>query len=117
MRRSGTDTLVGQSVRRENPFDDLDLQESLLRDIYSYGFEKPCQAHSGTSKIATFVIGAIQRIDYSNHNCKALILAPTCKSAQQIHKVPVHRGPDAERCPNLREECFGAYEKCPGDQS
>ena len=43
--------------------------------------------HSGTDKIATFVIGALQRIDYSNHNCQALILAPTCKLAQQIQKV------------------------------
>jgi len=58
-------------------FDDLDLQEGLLRGIYSYGFEKPSaiqqrairpvldgrdtigQAQSGTGKAATFVIGAL----------------------------------------------------------
>merc|ERR1712048_1128825 len=62
-------------------FDDLDLQEGLLRGIYSYGFEPPSaiqqrgirpildgrdtigQAQSGTGKTATFVIGSLQRID------------------------------------------------------
>ena len=86
-------------------FDDLDLQEGLLRGIYSYGFERPSaiqqrgirpvlegrdtigQAQSGTGKTATFVIGALQRIDYGNHQAQALILAPTRELAQQIHKV------------------------------
>eukprot|EP00438_Fugacium_kawagutii_P028303 Skav219878 [mRNA] locus=scaffold777:284437:304008:+ [translate_table: standard] len=68
--------------------------------IYSYGFEKPSaiqqrgikpildgrdtigQAHQicklrGTGKTATFVIGALQRIDYSMNRCQALMLAPT----------------------------------------
>merc|ERR1712157_273895 len=76
-------------------FDDLDLQEGLLRGIYSYGFEKPSaiqqraikpvidgrdtigQAQSGTGKTATFVVGALQNIDTSLHQTQALILAPT----------------------------------------
>ena len=76
-------------------FDDLDLQEGLLRGIYSYGFEKPSaiqqrgirpvldgrdtidQAQSGTGKTATFVIGSLQRIDYSLSAYQALTLAPT----------------------------------------
>jgi len=91
-------------------FDDLELQEGLLRGIYSYGFERPSaiqqrgirpvldgrdtigQAQSGTGKTATFVIGALQRIDYSNHQCQALILAPTRELAQQIHKVVLALG-------------------------
>jgi len=91
-------------------FDDLDLQEGLLRGIYSYGFERPSaiqqrgirpvldgrdtigQAQSGTGKTATFVIGALQRIDYENHQCQALILAPTRELAQQIHKVVLALG-------------------------
>jgi translation initiation factor 4A len=91
-------------------FDDLDLQEGLLRGIYSYGFERPSaiqqrgirpvldgrdtigQAQSGTGKTATFVIGALQRIDYDNHQCQALILAPTRELAQQIHKVVLALG-------------------------
>jgi len=91
-------------------FDDLDLQEGLLRGIYSYGFEKPSaiqqrairpvldgrdtigQAQSGTGKTATFVIGALQRIDYGLKACQTLILAPTRELANQIHKVVLALG-------------------------
>jgi len=86
-------------------FDDYDLNENLLRGIYSYGFEKPSaiqqrgikplldgrdtigQAQSGTGKTATFAIGVLQRIDYGLHSCQALILAPTRELANQIQKV------------------------------
>jgi len=91
-------------------FDDLELQEGLLRGIYSYGFEKPSaiqqrairpviegrdtigQAQSGTGKTATFVIGALQRMDFDARACQALILAPTRELAQQIHKVVLALG-------------------------
>jgi translation initiation factor 4A len=91
-------------------FDDLDLQEGLLRGIYSYGFERPSaiqqrgirpildgrdtigQAQSGTGKTATFVIGALQRIEYEKKDCQALILAPTRELAQQIQKVVLALG-------------------------
>jgi translation initiation factor 4A len=91
-------------------FDDLDLQEGLLRGIYSYGFEKPSaiqqrairpvldgrdtigQAQSGTGKTATVVIGSLQRVDYGLKACQALILAPTRELAQQIHKVVLALG-------------------------
>jgi len=91
-------------------FDDLDLQEGLLRGIYSYGFEKPSaiqqrgikpvldgrdtigQAQSGTGKTATFVVGALQRIDYDKRDCQALLLAPTRELAQQIQKVALALG-------------------------
>jgi len=86
-------------------FDDYDLNENLLRGIYSYGFEKPSaiqqrgikplldgrdtigQAQSGTGKTATFAIGVLQRIDYKHDACQALILAPTRELANQIQKV------------------------------
>jgi translation initiation factor 4A len=91
-------------------FDDLDLQEGLLRGIYSYGFEKPSaiqqrailpvldgrdtigQAQSGTGKTATFVIGSLQRVAFDNATCQALMLAPTRELAQQIHKVVLAMG-------------------------
>ena len=86
-------------------FDDLDLNEDLLRGIYSYGFEKPSaiqqrairpllsgrdtigQAQSGTGKTGAFVIGCLQKIDLSQRVCQALILAPTRELAQQIMRV------------------------------
>merc|ERR1712084_99747 len=91
-------------------FDDYDLNENLLRGIYSYGFEKPSeiqqrgikpmldgrdtigQAQSGTGKTATFVIGSLQRIDYELSACQALILAPTRELANQIQKVALALG-------------------------
>jgi len=91
-------------------FDDYDLNENLLRGIYSYGFEKPSaiqqrgikpildgrdtigQAQSGTGKTATFVIGCLQRIDFQIHQCQALILAPTRELANQIQKVAIALG-------------------------
>jgi len=91
-------------------FDDYDLDENLLRGIYSYGFEKPSaiqqrgikpildgrdtigQAQSGTGKTATFVIGVLQRIDFGLRACQALILAPTRELANQIQKVALALG-------------------------
>jgi len=91
-------------------FDDYDLDENLLRGIYSYGFEKPSaiqqrgikpildgrdtigQAQSGTGKTATFVIGCLQRIDVGLKATQALILAPTRELANQIQKVALALG-------------------------
>mmetsp|Transcript_167952 Transcript_167952/g.297517 ORF Transcript_167952/g.297517 Transcript_167952/m.297517 type:complete len:394 (+) Transcript_167952:129-1310(+) len=91
-------------------FDDLDLQEELLRGIYSYGFEKPSaiqqrairpmmdgrdtigQAQSGTGKTATFVIGSLQQIDFSLKKCQCLMLAPTRELAAQNAKVVLALG-------------------------
>jgi len=104
--------------RRENyeyvpveSFDDFDLGENLLRGIYSYGFEKPSaiqqrgirpvidgrdfigQAQSGTGKTGCFVIGLLQRIDWSCRTTpQALILAPTRELAHQIQKVVLALG-------------------------
>lgn len=86
-------------------FDNMSLREELLRGIYAYGFEKPsgiqqraiiplakghdviAQAQSGTGKTATFTVGILQRLDLTNPECQALILAPTRELAQQIQKV------------------------------
>jgi len=91
-------------------FDDYDLNENLLRGIYSYGFEKPSaiqqrgikpildgrdtigQAQSGTGKTAAFAIGCLQRLDVNHKACQALILAPTRELAQQIQKVALALG-------------------------
>jgi len=91
-------------------FDDYDLNENLLRGIYSYGFEKPSaiqqrgikpildgrdtigQAQSGTGKTATFVVGLLQRIDIELKQTQGLILAPTRELANQIQKVALALG-------------------------
>jgi len=91
-------------------FDNMGLQEDLLRGIYAYGFEKPsaiqqraimplskgldliAQAQSGTGKTATFTIGILHALDFSLTEAQALILAPTRELAQQIQKVVLALG-------------------------
>ncbi|MES1911172.1 MAG: translation initiation factor eIF4A, variant 2 [Cercozoa sp. M6MM] len=86
-------------------FDDMNLKDTLLRSIYTYGFEKPsaiqsrailpvvsgrdviAQAQSGTGKTATFSISALQLVDESIKECQFLILAPTRELATQIYDV------------------------------
>jgi len=106
----GVTVTVSENYPIFESFDDYDLDENLLRGIYSYGFGKPSalqqrgikplldgrdtigQAQSGTCKTATFTIGCLQRIDYRNTNCQALILVPTRELAIGIHKVALTLG-------------------------
>lgn len=91
-------------------FDDMNLDEKLLRGIYAYGFEKPsaiqqraimpcisgrdviAQAQSGTGKTATFTISILQAVDVSLKQVQALVIAPTRELAQQIQKVVMALG-------------------------
>lgn len=86
-------------------FDEMDLDDNLLRGIYAYGFERPsviqqraivpcirgldviAQAQSGTGKTATFAISILQKIDFRYNKTQALVIAPTRELAQQIQKV------------------------------
>ena len=91
-------------------FDDMDLDDSILRGVYSHGFERPSaiqqrairplmlghdvigQSQSGTGKTAAFGIGSLSRIDFSRVRCQALLLAPTRELAMQNQKVCVALG-------------------------
>jgi translation initiation factor 4A len=86
-------------------FDEMGLNENILRGIYSYGFEKPstiqqigivpmmagkdiiAQAQSGTGKTGTFTISILHRIKYEELVPQALVIVPTRELAQQIKKV------------------------------
>lgn len=87
-------------------WDDIeDLKESLLRGIYSHGFETPspiqkqaimpmidgkdvvAQAQSGTGKTGAFSVSTLQIIDTNIKKTQALIMAPTRELAMQIHGV------------------------------
>ncbi|KAF9029197.1 translation initiation factor eIF4A [Haplosporangium bisporale] len=103
-------------------FDNMNLSPELLRGIYAYGFERPssiqqrailpvvkghdviAQAQSGTGKTATFSISALQKLDLSNPQCQALILAPTRELAQQIQKVVIALGHACIGGTNVRED-------------
>jgi len=88
-----------------NSWDDLEIKNSLLRGIYSYGFENPspiqkrgilpfiskndliAQAQSGTGKTGCFTIGTLQNINEEVNNIQAIILSPTRELAIQIKSV------------------------------
>lgn len=86
-------------------FEDMNLKRSILRGIFSYGYEKPspiqskaipkiisgsdilAQAQSGTGKTATFSISVLQNIDEANENVQAIIMSPTRELTEQIYTV------------------------------
>ena len=88
-----------------NNWDELYLDPNILRGIFAYGFEKPspiqqraikpiiegkdviAQAQSGTGKTATFVIGALQKINLASRTTQVLILSPTRELTTQTAKV------------------------------
>ena len=83
----------------------LDIKTSLLRGIYSYGFEKPspiqkyaisplfakkdiiAQAQSGTGKTGCFAIGILQLIDLTKNETQAMIISPTRELSIQTKEV------------------------------
>lgn len=88
-----------------NSFDEMGLKESLLRGIYSFGFETPStiqqngivplvqggdligQAQSGTGKTGAFSIGLLQRIDETSPTLQAIVLLPVRELAMQVANV------------------------------
>uniref|UniRef100_H3CPM8 RNA helicase n=2 Tax=Tetraodon nigroviridis TaxID=99883 RepID=H3CPM8_TETNG len=103
----GIDDNWNQSV---DSFEDMKLDENLLRGVFAYGFEKPsfiqqraiipcieghdviAQSQSGTGKTATYAISVLQRINTTIKETQAIILAPTRELAQQIQKVVLSLG-------------------------
>ncbi len=81
------------------------INEKILRGIYSYGFEQPsiiqqkaiipimlgkdiiAQAQAGTGKTGAFTIGALSRINVNEKTNQVLILAPTRELTLQIAHV------------------------------
>jgi len=86
-------------------FDDFDLNDNLLRGIYSYGFENPsdiqckalpiinakrdliAQAQSGTGKTGAFTIGALNLLDVDLKKTQVLIINPTYELVNQNYDV------------------------------
>ena len=86
-------------------FEDMGLPASVLRGIFSHGFEKPSpiqaksilpiisghdiigQAQSGTGKTGSFATGTLSRIDESSRTNQVVVLAPTHELANQIGRV------------------------------
>jgi len=98
-------------------WDDLNLNDDILRGIYAYGFETPspiqckailpiisgrdlfAQAQSGTGKTATFTIGTLSVIDTKLSVTQSIILSPTRELSMQIQDVVNRIGSSV---PNLK---------------
>ena len=92
-------------IEEIDSFDNMNLNDKLLRGIYSYGYEKPssiqsraikpivegkdiiAQSQSGSGKTATFLIGNLNKINIEINKPQILILAPNRELATQIHLV------------------------------
>jgi len=93
-----------------NSWDDIDMDQSILRGIYSYGFENPspiqqkaikpiiigkdliAQAQSGTGKTAAFSVGALASINLNENNTQVLVLSPTRELTVQTANVMTSLG-------------------------
>lgn len=92
-------------VKDIEKWDELGLEDDLLRGIYAYGFETPsniqkravlpilqkkdviAQAQSGCGKTGTFAIGTLQRINIKKNTPQVLILSPTHELVEQTAAV------------------------------
>ena len=86
-----------------NSFDELNIPDKLLRGIYSHGFEIPsaiqqkaikpilnnkdliAQSQSGTGKTATFLIGAMAKINLEINQPQVIVICPNRELASQIN--------------------------------
>ena len=85
-------------------FDDLNLNQDLLKGVYLYGFNQPSkiqikgissintgkdcilQSQSGTGKTATYLLGVMNRLE-ENKTLQGIVIAPTRELAEQIYSV------------------------------
>ena len=95
--------VIPKSYPEIDSFDELEIPEELLRGIYSYGYEVPsviqrraivpilkgrnliAQSQSGTGKTASFLIGAMARVDRNCNEPQVLIICPNRELANQIY--------------------------------
>ena len=88
-------------------FDDMTppLDESILRGIVAYGFEKPSlvqqnvlvpllkgrdcliRSNAGTGKTACYCISILQRVDFSSRDLQALVMCPGREIAYQVENA------------------------------
>lgn len=106
MTHAGNDDDATACVEVYTSFDEMGLDDTLLRGVYSVGFERPsyiqqraivpiirgddviAQAQSGTGKTGTFLVGALQRINWKRSGVpQALVLSPTRELAAQTFDV------------------------------
>jgi len=108
-------------MEKQKNFEGLNLNESLIKGIYLYGFTQPSaiqikgiesistgkdcllQSQSGTGKTATYLLGILNRIE-ENDKTQAIILSPTRELCDQIYDV----GAQLSKFTKIKiEKCIG----------
>jgi len=102
---AASENIETTTLKIYDDFCDMDIHDSVLRGVYSYGFEKPteiqkssivpikdgkdliAQAQSGMGKTGAFGIGMLERIDPSIKSIQGLVILPTHELATQVYKV------------------------------
>ena len=97
--------MTSKSDTEFKEWDQLDIDENILRGIYGMGFERPsiiqqkaiipiilkqdliAQAQSGTGKTAAFSIGALSAVNMNEKTTQVLILSPTKELTMQTASV------------------------------
>jgi translation initiation factor 4A len=96
---------IQDELKMYDSFDEMGLQDNLIRSIYSYGFENPskiqqlaivpmskhtdilAQSQSGTGKTGAFTIGSLSVVDTSIKSPQVLVICPTRELSQQTERV------------------------------
>ncbi len=96
---------IPSELKMYDSFDDMGLEDNLIRGIYSYGFETPskiqqlaivpmskhtdilAQSQSGTGKTGAFTIGALSVVDTNIKSPQVLVICPTRELSQQTERV------------------------------
>ena len=94
-----------EELKAYETFDEMGLDDTLIRGVYTYGFEQPsriqkwaivpmsqrkdilAQSQSGTGKTGAFTIGALSAVDASLKVPQVLVICPTRELSQQTEKV------------------------------
>jgi translation initiation factor 4A len=96
---------IQDEIKMYDSFDEMGLQDKLIRGIYSYGFERPskiqqlaivpmskhtdilAQSQSGTGKTGAFTIGSLSVVDSNLKAPQVLVICPTRELSQQTERV------------------------------
>ncbi len=105
MSDSSSNTSQNEDLKLYETFDEMNLNDTLVRGIYSYGFEQPskiqqlsivpmskhtdilAQAQSGTGKTGAFTVGSLSIVDTSVKFPQVLVICPTRELSQQTERV------------------------------
>jgi len=100
-----TNDILSDNSELVEKFEHMGLKKTILRGIFSYGYEDPspiqkraipiflkgtdiiAQAQSGTGKTATFSISILQSIDEDIKSVQSIIISPTRELSEQIYTV------------------------------